>query len=127
MGVYKPLLLRLAGEVSRLEPDGVGSWLVLDAAVGDSNGREYAEMRLEMDKVGDGSAWGESMEPLEVSLILSTPTGRLGMAIFCGEGAASLSEERCLGGGSGRSAWLLAGDEGAGDGDGDEGDDEVRA
>lgn len=115
-GVCRPLLSRLAGEVSRLDADGVGSWLLPEDAVGESNGREYAEIRLEMDSVGEGSAWGES---LELSPGLSTPTGRLGMAIFCGAGAASLSEESCFGGGSGRSSWPLAGDEGDGD-DGDE-------
>ena len=83
-------------------------------------------MRLDMEKAGEGSDWSkcaESLPALESLLLLlvltpglglSRPTGRLGI-IFCGAGAASRSDESFLGGGSGRSFWML----------GDDGDEEV--
>jgi hypothetical protein len=65
-----------------------------------------------MDKAGEGSdgEYAESLPALESLLLLllldlSAPTGRLGKIIFCGAGAASLSDDGSLflGGGSGRS------------------------
>ncbi len=83
-----------------------------------------------MDKAGEGSysVYAEPLPALESLLLLLlllaaeldllSPTGRLEKIIFCGAGAASLSDESfSLGAGSGRSFCML----------GDDGDEEVSA